>query len=89
MREIIQKFNESLNKYTLEKQELAKKIKQLVEKIEDKCAIVRKMYSERENYIMDIEHVNLQIDELDRKKCRIKKQIEDEYKIKFDFEELD
>jgi hypothetical protein len=36
VREIIKKFNDSLNKYCLEKTELEKKIQQVIDKIDDK-----------------------------------------------------
>jgi hypothetical protein len=55
VREIIKKFNECLNKHSLEKIDLERKLASLHLKIEDKQTIVRKLYSEREKAIMDIE----------------------------------
>lgn len=62
VREIVNKFNECLNKHSLEKIELERKLIAFQNKIEDKQAIVRKLYSEREKVSMDIDQVVEKLD---------------------------
>ena len=62
VQEIIKKYNECLNKHSLEKIDLERKAQSLNDRVLDKQAVVRKLYSEREVLIMDIEKVQLQLD---------------------------
>ena len=68
VRDIVKRFNECINKHTLDKIELGKKVAELAERIEDKQAIVRRLYGDRENAVMDIEAVMIKIEETARNK---------------------
>lgn len=68
VRDIVKRFNECINKHTLDKIELEKKVAELAERIEVKQAIVRRLYGDRENAVMDIEAVMIKIEETTRNK---------------------
>lgn len=44
VREIVKRFNDSLNKHTLETGDLEKRTKTLIDLIDDKEAVLRQMY---------------------------------------------
>jgi hypothetical protein len=54
LKEVIKKYNSSLNKYSIEKYELQNKLSYLMERIDDKQSTSMKLYQEREALINEI-----------------------------------
>ena len=66
VRDIVRKFNESLNKHTIEQVDLEKKVQYLIERIDDKQDIIRSMYKEKENIMLENENISLVIEKVKR-----------------------
>eukprot|EP00347_Sterkiella_histriomuscorum_P020117 403339040 len=66
VQEIIRHFNQCLNKQLLEKGDLEKKTKNMIERIDDQQQIIIRLFKEKENYSMDNDSIGLQIDQGNR-----------------------
>ncbi len=69
---IIDTFNETLNRLTLEQADLTKKTIQMSDKIDDKESQTRKLYQLREQVLLDIDQSSRALDEAERKLARSK-----------------
>ena len=55
-----------LNKHSLEKIDLEKKTKQMIDKVDDQQQIIIKLFKEKENVMMDNDNLSLQIEQQSR-----------------------
>ena len=59
VREIVKKFNECLNRFSLEKIDLERKLLGIENAIDDKKGIIRTLYKDKEKLMMDTEELSI------------------------------
>lgn len=63
-----------MNKQSLEKIDLEKKTKNLVERIDDQQSVIIRLFKEKEIFMMDNDKIQLQIDQAVRNKKYMEKE---------------